>query len=676
VPPVLRQGETFEIETLIHSQMPAEITLNLRQLNNVLAEDVVSVDPGLNRFSFSALADTLGPQTFKVTVAADEDNQPDNNSLSAFAQVYPTPRVLIVSQDPAEGTFAGDQLRSSGFEVAVIDPAQVPSRLSELESFDGMVLLNVSANLLELEQMIAIQEFVRSLGRGLVVAGGRDSYDLGAYEDTPLEELLPVSLEPPPREERPPVALMLVIDHSGSMAEERGRIATRLTMAKEAAIRAMDSLGPEDLIGILMFDTRGEWVVPFQQVSQGVDLLQIQQKIARIPPGGGTRILRALTEGLVEFAGQDTAASRLAVLLTDGKSHERDSTIEDYDVVVDQALDSNITLSTIAIGTGADVELAQHLAERGRGRYHFAEFPEDLPQLTISESDILRTNALQEGDFGVATSGPHPIIRGLFSSTSAEASQLDVPNIKGYLAMTPKSEAEVVLQIGPGDPLLAVWGYGLGRVVAWSSDSGKEWIADWRNWSEFARFWGQVVGYTLPAPDLDLLQVGSSIEPDGAVVLSADSVTSTGQPVDFALTQASLVTPGDQENAIGLPQVAPGYYERRVRLPDSGAYQLTINQSRGSEPDATATTGFVLSYPAEYALPVENSGPALLTEIAAATSGRTFGLGQPIQTVGPGIETEAVLAEPRELWPWFLLVALILWPVEIAWRRWSGLRIQ
>jgi len=29
-----------------------------------------------------------------------------------------------------------------------------------------------------------------------------------------------------------------------------------------------------------------------------------------------------------------------------------------------------------------------------------------------------------------------------------------------------------------------------------------------------------------------------------------------------------------------------------------------------------------------------------------------------------------------ELWPWLLLAALALWPLEIAWRRWARLRFQ
>jgi Mg-chelatase subunit ChlD len=677
VPPVLRSGETFDIEVMVHSEASTDVTLNVSHSTGkgVLAEDEIRLEAGLNRFTFNTIADEVGPHTFRATLDADNDRYLENNTFSAFTQVYPTPLLLIVTDERVAASRFSRLLQGAGFETDIMRPAQLPVRLSELETYAGMTLLNVSAESLELEQMIAIQEFVRSLGRGLVVTGGLDSYDLGHYEDTPLAELLPLSLEPPPRKERPPVALLLIIDHSGSMTERR-EPATRLTMAKEAAIRATDILGAEDLIGVLMFDNRYAWVVPFQQVSDGAELLNVQQRIARIPGGGGTRILQALEVGLSTLIEQDEAVARLAVLLSDGKSFDGQKTIEDYNLIVDQALEANITFSAIAIGTGADEDLLSYLAERGRGRYHFAEVPEELPALTISESDILRTNAMQTGDFKAAVPIPHPLLRGLFAP-GLGSGRNEAPSLSGYLAMTPKPQAEVALQIGPGDPLLSVWGYGLGRVVAWSSDAGNDWTRTWRDWPEFSRFWGQVIGYTLPAPNLALLQLEVTIEPDGTLILAADGVTPTGQPVDLTPTQAILITPGDQQRSFRLQQVAPGRYERRLRLTDPGAYQLTVNQIRSDGPDETTTSGFVLPYPAEYGLPAPDSGRILLEQIAAVTGGRTFIVGQSMQ---PGVPTldvdDDLLTEPLELWPWFLQIVLVLWPLEIAWRRWSRLRIQ
>lgn len=679
VPPVLRQGETYDIETRIYTERPVSVTLKLVQNQAALAEDVVPLSAGDNRFTVSATARETGLHTFRATIAAGagDDRQLQNNSISAFTQVYPPPQILVVAFERPQGSRFAALLDSAGYETRLISPEDMPTRISQLEPYAGMVLIDVPADSLRLEQMIAVQEFVRSMGRGLLVTGGRNSFSLGRYEDTPLAELLPLSLEPPPREERPPVALLLIIDHSGSMTEKR-EPATRLTMAKEAAIRATDILGPDDLLGVLMFDNMYQWVVDFQKVSDGAQLLEIQQRIARIPGGGGTRILQALEAGIPALIEQDSAISRHIVLLTDGKSYDGTGAIDAYNEIVDRAVEAGITLSTIAIGSGADTDLLSSLAERGGGRYHFAEVPEELPALTISESDILRSEALQEGDFGAAVFAPHPMLRGLFSTRLGDERE-QPPPVNGYLAMTPKPQAEVALQVGPGDPLLAVWGYGLGRVAAWSSDLGAEWASAWRRWAEAGRFWGQVVGYTVPAPDLPTGLQLEAIPTTGDIVrLRADSLTAAGWPVDLAATGATLTTPAGGVESFSLRQIGPGLYERRLKLADSGAYRYTIEQDRAEKDGGptTATTGLVQPYPVEYADPPAGSGASLLEQLASATKGRVFGLGELFAAETPSPADAGPPAEPLELWPWLLQIALVLWPIEIALRRWGRLRIQ
>jgi hypothetical protein len=103
---------------------------------------------------------------------------------------------------------------------------------------------------------------------------------------------------------------------------------------------------------------------------------------------------------------------------------------------------------------------------------------------------------------------------------------------------------------------------------------------------------------------------------------------------------------------------------------------VVVTQNRPEEGEVTVTTGFVQAYPAEYFPSLPGAGSSLLQQIASITGGRNFTLGELTRGAVPLIDQEGEAAEPVELWPWFLLAALGLWPLEIAWRRWNRLRIQ
>ncbi len=377
-PPLLRQGEPFSAEAVIHTGQSVSVTLRLRGNEALINEAEVGLVTGTNRLAASLTAAAPGPQRFEAEIIAPAgaDYFTQNNLAAAFSQVYPPARVLVVAGEPEAGGQMAAALRQAGLLPTAIAPADLPTRLSGLEPYAGLVLVDVPASALAPEQMLALTEFVRGMGRGLTVVGGRNSFSLGRYEGTPLAEMLPLSLEPPPRGERPPVALLLIIDHSGSMEETHGDSPPSLALAQEAAIRATEVLGPDDRLGVLIFDDNTDWVVPFQPVSDGAALLEIQQRIGRIPGGGGTRIFPALQEGVTAMLEQDAAASRLIVLLTDGKSFDGVSvTREDYDQLVDEPRQQNQHVHTFAIGRGAEPRCWPNLAGRG-GLSSGAESPE------------------------------------------------------------------------------------------------------------------------------------------------------------------------------------------------------------------------------------------------------------------------------------------------------------
>ncbi|MBC8163283.1 MAG: VWA domain-containing protein, partial [Roseiflexaceae bacterium] len=527
----------------------------------------------------------------------------------------------------------------------------LPSDLAPLDDFAGVVLIDVPAGDLTLDQMAALREYVRSDGRGLVVTGGRSSFTLGAYKNTPLEEVLPVLMEPPPRPQRSDVTMLLIVDRSASMS---GVAPSKFDMAKEAALLATESLRDEDRLGVLTFDTGPSWAVEFQQIGSGLSMAQIQNQIAGIEMGGGTDILAALQTGLPELAAQPGGV-RHAVLLTDGRSFTNE--YPRYRQLVEQARELDITLSAIAIGADSDTQLLQSLAEWGAGRYHFAAEPDDIPRLTMLESEIARSEPQIEGDFRASQTAPHPLLRDFPATT--------LPQLAGYVGTTLKPQAEIVLASPDDDPVLAVWQYGLGRAVAWTPSVEEPWAPNWSNWPEYGDFWAQIIRYVLPEPDGGLTQARVSPRGD-EVTISVDARLPGGATLDLADTQATITLPDGATRTITLRQTGPGRYAENVGLPTDGAYSIEVVQQKDAL-RRQVSLGYAQPYPAEL-LPVRG-GAALLEQISAVTGGVVL---EPLVAgAAPVGVAEPAISAPEAfgLAPWLLLLAALLWPVEIAARR-------
>ena len=402
-PATLREGEEFTARIVMVSTVATGVQLEITAGNERMLTQQVRLSPGENTYLYTGRAGEPGILRLQATISGQPDTLVRNNGAGAAILVAPMPRILLVEgSDGAVSAPLRGALREAGVIADVADPTALPAQISALGLYEGIVLLNVPASSLTFDQMATLREFVRSEGRGLLAIGGRSSFTLGAYKNTPLEETLPVEMTPPPRPERSDTTLLLIIDQSASMGPETG--ISKFTMAKEAAIMATESLRQEDRIGVLAFDVSTRWVVDFQPVGVGLSLADVQRRISTLPLGGGTDIYNALQEGLPALA-QQPGRVRHAVLLTDGRSFTDDR--QAYRMLLEEARSQNITLSTIAIGTDADINLLQELARWGAGRYHYAAEPNDIPRLTLLESEIVRTEPQVEGDFRAEqTAGP------------------------------------------------------------------------------------------------------------------------------------------------------------------------------------------------------------------------------------------------------------------------------
>jgi Ca-activated chloride channel homolog len=659
IPAGLREGQSYRGEIVIMATQPTMAILRFSEDDQIVTQETVTLEAGRNSVPFSGTAGRSGVHRYAAELDTEDAHAP-NNRLERAVVVGAPPRVLVIENAPDSAAQLRDLLENGGVQSEARRADDLPSQLADLDRFDAVVLQDISADAMTEDQQLMLREYVRSLGKGLLVMGGANSFGLGNYKDTPLEDVLPVDMQPPPRREREAVALLLIIDRSASMYGRDPRT-SKLELAKGGAIAAIQTLVPGDRLGVLVFDNTTEWIVPFTTVGDGRSMGDIQDDLASITFGGGTDIYQALAEGLPELNAQSdegNVGAKHAVLLTDGRSY---GAVPDYDRLVDAARAGGVTLSTIAIGEDADRTLLEHIADRGEGRYYFASDPQELPRLTLQETEILREDPRVEGELqpqpALQNGLAHPTIRGFVPRR--------MPIIDGYVATTLKPTADMVLQTPDGDAILAGWQYGLGRALAWTSDSGENWADTWQGWDESGTFWSQLLSYTFPDPTMGPLQTRVERRGDGAYVV-AEARDTDGSPLDLANIGVLVRDPVGAEQTIRLKQTAPGFYEAPMPATGGtlapGAYRLSSAlEKNGTRLEALA--GWSQPYPEEYMDVVAD--PGLAERIAQAGGGTVLLSANDALTA----LTAPPMREPLSLWPYLAAFAALLWPFEVLVRR-------
>ncbi len=633
------QGQSVQVTVEMDATMDAHGTLILYANRQPVSTKEVSLRRGENTFVFQDIAKASGVVTYEAQLIVPGDGQPRNNRKGSYLAVTGQPTVLIVEGRDGESREIQKMLDASGFLWEVLTPAGMPQSAEALRKYDATVLVNADADTFSAETLTALDGYVKSLGRGLVVIGGDQSYALGGYRGSKLEEMLPVTIDVRNQMDLPSLALMLVIDKSGSMTG--GQFGTtRLEVAKEAAMRSVEVLTERDKVGVIAFDDAAKWVV---QLDSAADIPAIQQSIGTIRPGGGTAFYSPLYEALMALMNAD-AKMKHVIFLTDGEAGDNG-----YDLLVQNMAQNGITLTTVAVGSGANVKVLGRLAEIGNGRAYTAGEFDNIPKIFTKETYLVAGAYVQNRSFT-------PVITEASPLTGFDG----FPQLSGYLAATEKPMATVSMVSDRDDPLLAWWQYGAGRVLAWTSDAQGAWTGKLLSWDQASAFFSGLVSHVLPEGG----QEGElDVQMDG--IQAKVTYTAPGEAEMGLYTSAHVLMPDGTQADILLTEVAPGEYEGSFDAPQQGAYAIRAEQSQNGQTVRQLEGGAVRSYSEEYDLR-RRGGEEPLLRLAGATGGR-------------------VIADPREMFalrgtdamsrqmlrPLLLMLALVLFLMDIALRRLS-----
>ena len=655
-PAEVREGQQFELGINIQSSVRTGAALRVFSDNNLIQTQELQLQPGANRYQIPIKDASTGFHRYRVQITPDVDYHLQNNEASAFTVVHGAPSVLVVEGAAGESQNLADVLRAAKMGVTVIDPARLPVTLPELARYDAVVLVDVPAPALPSGAMDALPVYVRDLGKGLLMVGGPSAFGAGGYLRTPLEKALPVDMDVKSKERAANLALVLAVDKSGSMGRchcdnpDLNQIYTRsevgqpkVDIAKEAIMRSVSVLSQEDYLGVVAFDSQAHWAL---KVSPLVDALTLEGAIGAVVADGPTNLESGVMAAYNAL--KDAPASRKhIILMTDGWVRSGDLM-----PLVRQMYAEGITLSVVAAGQGS-AEYLKALADAGGGRYYAATDMMNVPDIFLKETVKSVGQYVIEEPFYPVPGNPGPILKGVDTAK--------LPGLLGYNGTSFKNTARKDLLTMRGDPLLASWQFGLGKAAVWTSDLKGQWAKDWVSWDGFARFSAQLVGWVLPMPQVEGLSAQVSLRDAGAAI-HLDAQDPAGRPMNGLTVKAKIINPELQAREVVLKQVGAGQYESLERISEPGTYLVQINASQDIQPVGQLTAGLVIPYSPEYRASGLNLG--LLEALAKAT-----GSGPISDPLKAFLHNLRPAASAREIWRPLLLIAALLFPIDVALRR-------
>src|SRR5713101_3287358 len=583
LPREVKFGEPFQAKVVAWSQAETQGRLSMFRNGEFLGSQVVKLNAGKNVYSYRQSLERSGIHVYQAALDVEGDIIEENNRAVGTVVVRGRPQVLLAEKDRSQAQALTAALRAQHIDVDLVDAERIPKEAQGLQKYDGVILSNVSSLKMTKKQMENIRDYVREQGGGLIMVGGEESFGLGGYYRTPIEEALPVTMEVKQKIEIPSLAVVLSIDRSGSMAMTTDEKVTKLDIAKEAAHLVVDLLDERNEVGVMSWDTEFIWDAPLKPAR---DKQSIHHAIAMIKAGGGTDGYPALKEAY-QVLFDRPALLKHVIFLSDGQM-----TRGDFSGLLRRMAKDNITVSTVAIGKDADVPLMVDVAKWGRGRFYYTEDDATIPRIFTLETQLASKASLVEQPFKATVASPaHEAIQ--------EINWKEAPPLGGYVATSMKSSADLVLMTHQEDPLLATWRYGLGRSVAFTSDAKAKWGVLWVRWNGFNKFWSQVVRWTLrTGTRSDTVATVSRADDVGEVLV--DAVDPKGEFINFLDSQVGVVSPDKTRTVIDLEQIGPGRYRGRFPAAQEGVYLVGMAQRRGEQMVGSQLAGLVVPYGQEF----------------------------------------------------------------------------
>jgi hypothetical protein len=272
----------------------------------------------------------------------------------------------------------------------------------------------------------------------------------------------------------------------------------------------------------------------------------LRDALARVEAGGSTAIAPAveMAASWLNDSGR-TATKRQVLLISDGRTND-----EDAARLRALARARRVEISVVALGDTANRGLLEDLAALSGGRAYFPATIHELPRAVAREAARSSSGGTVQEPFT-----PAAVSHAVFTGIDTRA----LPRLGGYVVSAAKPGADGLLTSHLGDPVLASWRTGVGRVAVYTADLGSPWSAGVRAWSQGGQLWAQTVRWLGRQPNDGAMGVTLRDSPDGPR-LEVDAIDAEGAPLSIHAISVIVRAPDDTVTTLALDPVEPGRY--------------------------------------------------------------------------------------------------------------------
>ncbi len=475
-PERVQVGEPFLISVLVRGAKDGTFPLILKRNGQKLAESLVTLVNGVATVEFTDRITRGGGFEYQAEIRPEDDAHPGNNRATRWIEITGGPRIVLATRyqdDPV-----AKALMALDFSVEIVtDLSQLKPGL--IAGARAVILNNVPAHEIPADFMKSLDFFVREQGGGLMMAGGEHSFGSGGYFQSPIDALLPVSMELKSEHRKLAVALAIVMDRSGSMSVGVGGGKTKMDLANSGAANAIDLLGAMDQVAVFAVDSEPTKTIPLTTVGNKKEELAARTRKIR-SSGGGIFVYNGLKAAWDELK-KSPAGTRHVILFSDAQDSEEPG---DYKNLIKEMTDKGASVSVIGLGTDKDSDsaLLVDVAKLGNGRVFFSDQPMDIPRIFAQETVTIARSAFIKDPVGAQATGRWAEISPKLIDWFKQ--------VDGYNLSYAREDATVSL-VSKDEylaPLVAHGRRGLGRTAAVSFPLGGDYSETARNWPGYGDF--------------------------------------------------------------------------------------------------------------------------------------------------------------------------------------------